>query len=157
MKLNFSTYIASQLNEAEQKTLSDLLNNFQKVFPYSDKDLSVISYHVDGKDTNDMVCTGVIQSEFEEFGKYKVKVEFHRDDLEKPFSVKNVGKVFCECKAFRYNTAFPDVQSDNFAGQIQGYNRIPNRVRNPEKTPSVCKHLYSFLIYLYNKGIIKNN
>ena len=157
MKLNFSKYIDSQLNEAEQKTIGDLLNNFQKVFPYSDKDLGVLSYHVDGKDTEDMVCTGVMQSEFEEFKKYKVRVEFHRDDIEKPFSIKNIGKVFCECRAFRYNTAYPDVQSDNFAGQPQGYNHIPNKIRNPDKTPTVCKHLYSFLIYLYNKNLIKNN
>ena len=156
MKINFKNYI-SELNEAQMMTIQDLLNNFRKVFPYSDKDLSVITYHVDGKDTEDMVCTGVVQSEFEEFGKYKVTVKFHRDDIEQPFSVKNIGEVFCECKAFRYNTAYPDVQSKTFFGQIQGYNRIPNKVRNPEKTPSVCKHLYSFLIYLYNKGLIKNN
>lgn len=156
MKLNFKSYIANQLNE-QQLSLQELLDNFRKVFPYSDKDLSVISYHVDGQDTNDMVCTGVIQSEFEEFGKYKVTVKFHRDDLEQPFSIKNIGEVFCECKAFRYNTAFPDVQSKNFYGQPQGYNRIPNKERNPAKTPSVCKHLYSFLIYLYNKNLIKNN
>ena len=77
MKINFKNYI-SELNEAQMMTIQDLLNNFRKVFPYSDKDLSVITYHVDGKDTEDMVCTGVVQSEFEEFGKYKVTVKFHR-------------------------------------------------------------------------------
>lgn len=157
MKITFKNYIFNQLNEAEQLTLQELLNNFQKVFPYSDKDLSVISYHVDGKDTTDMKCTGVMQSEFEQFKKYKVTVEFHRDDIDIPFSIKNIGKVFCECNAFRYNNAYPDVQSNNFAGIPQGYNRIANKIRNPEKIPTVCKHLYSFLIYLYNKNIIKNN
>lgn len=156
MKLNFKQYISNLLVE-QTYTLQDLLNNFQKVFPYSDKDLGIISYKCEGKDEQDMTCTGVIQSEFEEFKKYKVTVKFHRDSLDKPFSVKNIGEVFCDCNAFRYNTAYPDIQAKTFFGQPQGYNRIPNKIRNPAKIPTVCKHLYSFLIYLYNKNLIKNN
>ena len=38
MKINFKNYI-SELNEAQMMTIQDLLNNFRKVFPYSDKDL----------------------------------------------------------------------------------------------------------------------
>ena len=156
MKLNFKQYITNLLVE-KQHTLQELLDNFRKIFPYSDKDLSVISYKCEGKDELDMICTGIIQSEFEEFKKYKVTVKFHRDTTDIPFTIKNIGEVFCECNAFRYNIAYPDVQSKNFFGQPQNYNRIPNRERNPAKISSVCKHLYSFLIYLYNKGLIKNN
>lgn len=156
MKLNFKQYISNLLNE-QTYTIQNLLDNFRKVFPYSDKDLGIINYKCEGKDDYDMVCTGVIQSEYEQFKKYKVTVKFHRDQLDRPFTVKNIGEVFCECNAFRYNTAFPDVQSKNFYGQPKPNNRIPNRVRNPAKISSVCKHLYSFLIYLYNKNIIKNN
>lgn len=156
MKLNFKQYMTNVISES-QLTLQDLLDNFRKVFPYSDKDLSVISYKCDGKDDLDMICTGTIQSEYEEFKKYKVTVKFHRDSTDVPFTIKNIGEVFCDCNAFRYNTAYPDVQSKTFFGQPQGYNRIPNKQRNPAKVPTVCKHLYSFLIYLYNKNIIKNN
>ena len=85
---------------------------------------------------------------------YLVKSIVSKPDM---VSVKNIGEVFCDCNAFRYNTAYPDIQAKTFFGQPQGYNRIPNKIRNPAKIPTVCKHLYSFLIYLYNKNLIKNN
>lgn len=156
MKLNFTTYINEQLSNSLM-SIQDLLDNFAKVFPYSDKDISVISYHIEGQDTNDMICTGIMQSEFTEHKKYKVTAKFHREDTKIPFSVKNIGEVFCECRAFRYNVAYPDVKTKTFYGQVQGHNRIPNKIRNSKQIPSVCKHLYGFLISLYHKNIIKNN
>lgn len=162
--MNFKEYITSltnyviqenNLNESEL-SLQDLVDNFRKVFPYSKADHNITSYKIIGKDTEDMVCTGVVKSSDNDKS-YNVSVKFHRDNTEKPFSIMNIGEVNCSCNAFRYNTAYPDVQNNVFFGQPKSNNRIPNKVRNPQKVPTVCKHLYSFLIYLYNKGIIRNN
>lgn len=153
---NLTKYVITTrgLNESNL-SLQDLIDNFRKVFPYSKADNNVLSYKIEGKDTEDMICTGKVASSNSDA--YTVSVKFHRNDTQKPFSIMNIGEVNCSCNAFRYNTAYPDIQNKVFHGQPKSNNMIPNTVRNPQKVPSVCKHLYSFLIYLYNKGIIRNN
>lgn len=159
--MNFGEYIESltppkQVNES-QITLQDLVDNFRKVFPYSDKESHVINYHVDGKDTTDMKCKGLVASETDPSKHYEVMAEFHRDSEEVPFSIMNIGKVNCTCRAYRYNVSHPNRKNSVQSAPIPGFSSIPNRIRNPRRESTVCKHLYAFLIYLYNKGIIKNN
>ena len=137
--------------------LQSMLDNYRKVFPYSDKEARVLNYKVEGQDTQDMTCKGLVASESEPNKKYEVTVNFHRDDTENPFSIKNIGKVNCSCNAYRYNVSHPNRLKDAQSEPIPGFSSIPNRVRNPKKESSVCKHLYSFLIFLYNKHLIKNN
>ena len=159
--MNFREYLESltkrsEINEA-QMNLQNLVDNFRKVFPYSDKEARVLNFRVDGKDTEDMRCTGIVASESDPGKRYEVTAEFHRDSVDNPFSIKNIGKVNCTCRAYRYNVSHPNRKNTVQAEPIQGYSSIPNRIRNPKKESTVCKHLYSFLIFLYNKNIIRNN
>lgn len=142
------------LNEANQPTLKNLIDNFGKVFPYSEKDLPIINWHIDGKDSLKMTAKGLVKSEEGKFN-YQVLVEFNRESEEEPWRLNQVGKVNCTCNAFRYNTAYPDVKYDVLAGIPKSNNRIPNKIRNKHQIPSVCKHLYSFLHFLYLKKIIQ--
>ena len=65
-----------------------------------------------------------------------------------------VGKVNCTCNAFRYNVAYPDAKYNVLGGVVKSHNRIPNKIRNSKQIPTVCKHVYSFLHFLYNKNIL---
>lgn len=158
--MNFRQYMdriqGRHINETVT-SLQDMLDNFRKVFPYSDKEAHVANFKIEGKDTEDMKCTGIIISESDPSKKYTVTATFHRDDLELPFSIHNIGKVNCSCNAYRYNVSHPNMKNTTQADPIPGFSHIPNKIRNPKKESTVCKHLYSFLIFLYNKGLIKNN
>lgn len=158
--MNFKEYMnmieGRRVDEATM-SLQDMLDNFRKVFPYSDKEAHVSNFHVDGKDKDTMKCTGIVISESDPSKRYQVTAMFHRDDIEQPFSIHNIGKVNCTCNAYRYNISHPNFKNTTQAEPIQGFSHIPNKVRNPKKESTVCKHLYSFLIFLYNKGLIKNN
>lgn len=158
--MNFKEYLdrlkQRNINEA-QMDLQSMLDNYRKVFPYSDKEAKVINYRIEGQDTQDMTCKGLVASESEPGKKYEITVNFHRDDTENPFSIKNIGKVNCTCNAYRYNVSHPNRKNDTQSEPIPGFSSIPNKVRNPKMNSSVCKHLYSFLIFLYNKHLIKNN
>ena len=158
--MNLLEYLESlNLNEANQPTLKDLIDQFDKVFPYSEKDLRVINYHIDGKDSNDARIIGTVAASVDTEDpdnpkEYKVLVELHRDNLETPWMLSMVGKVNCYCPAFRYNLAYPDAKNNVLGGKIMSYNRIPNKIRNGKQIPSICKHLYAFLHYLYNKKVL---
>jgi len=141
----------------EQYTLQDLIDNFRDVFPYANADCNIQHFRKEGEDTNDMTCYGQVQSKSDTTKHYDVVVSFHRDDTEIPFTIKNIGKVNCNCNAYRYNLSHPNKQSGNQKEPIPAFAGIPNRIRNTGKTASVCKHLYSFLLFLYDKGIIRNN
>ncbi len=138
-------------------SLQDLVDNFRKVFPYVKADCRVQHFKVDGEDSNLMTCKGQVQSNTEPARHYEVTVEFYRDDLDIPFSITNIGKVNCTCNAYRYNLSHPNSKSNVQTKPRPAWSGIPNTERNPEKTPTVCKHLYSFLLFLYNKNIIRNN
>ena len=158
--MNFSEYMAclqGRRIDEEVTSLQDMVDNFRKVFPYSDKEARVANFHVEGKDTEEMKCTGIVISESDPSKRYTASVTFHRDDLEQPFSIMNIGKVNCTCNAYRYNVSHPNFKNTSQMEPIPGFSHIPNKVRNPKKESTVCKHLYSFLIFLYNKGLIKNN
>ena len=158
--MNFSEYMAclqGRRIDEEVTSLQDMVDNFRKVFPYSDKEARVANFHVEGKDTEEMKCTGIVISESDPSKRYTASVTFHRDDLEQPFSIMNIGKVNCTCNAYRYNTSHPNTKNSNQQEPIPNYAHIPNRERNPDRHSTVCKHLYSFLLFLYNKGIIRNN
>lgn len=142
----------------EELSISDLINNYRKVFPYSDENkVRIVHWKVDGKDTQDMVATGAISSEDNPGKTYNCVVNFHREDLEKPFNMADIGKVSCTCNAYRYNLSHPNTKNNAQTKPIPGYASIPNRIHNPSKNSSVCKHLFTFLHFLYNKGLIRNN
>ena len=157
--MNFAEYVKLQkgmLTEASP-TLGDLVDNFRKVFPYShDSKVSVKNFSVTGEDTEDMTAKGSVTSEENGGDTYLCVAEFHRDDTGVPFSLDNVGKVSCACNAYRYNLSHPNTKSDVQATPIPGYASISNSQRNPDKNTGVCKHLFAFLHFLYNKGIIRN-
>jgi hypothetical protein len=138
-------------------SLQDLVDNFRKVFPYAKADCNVQHFKVDGKDGKQMICKGQVQSDTHPNEHYEVTVEFYRDDIDIPFSVTNIGKVNCTCDAYRYNLSHPNSKNNVQTKPKQSGSGIPNSERNPDKVPSVCKHLYTFLLFLYNKGIIRNN
>ena len=152
--MNLLEYLETlSLNEANQPTLKNLIDNYRKVFPYSDKDIQVVNWHIDGKDKQDTVIKGLVKSQSGN-GSYNVIVELHRDNLETPLMFSLVGKVNCTCNAFRYNVAYPDAKYNVLGGVVKSYNRIPNKIRNSKQIPTVCKHVYRFLHFLYNKNIL---
>ncbi len=158
--MNFKEYVEQQENLITESTptVSDLINNFRKVFPYSkDSSVNVKHFSVTGEDTQDLSTKGQVSSEENPGHTYLCTAEFHREDTEIPFSLQNIGKVSCSCNAYRYNLSHPNTKNTVQSKPIPGYANIPNRVHNPDKNTGVCKHLFSFLHYLYNKGIIRNN
>lgn len=203
--MNLKTYISSLTEPLmnENISLKKLIDNFRKVFPYSEKDNGVINYHTDKYSTDDNVAEepkkelnkpilnketsengeenenpedleiedvevkkvnenilhgiGYVQSGKNEHGKHRVEVRIKREDTSKPFSINDEGQVYCDCNAFRYRAAYPLFKNNALdKDQIKGYNKIPNKEQNPHKIPTICKHCYSFLIHLYNKGELRN-
>lgn len=203
--MNLKTYISSLTEPLmnENISLKKLIDNFRKVFPYSEKDNGVINYHTDKYSTDDNIAEepkkelnkpilnketsengeenenpedleiedvevkkvnenilhgiGYVQSGKNEHGKHRVEVRIKREDTSKPFSINDEGQVYCDCNAFRYRAAYPLFQNNALdKDQIKGYNKIPNKEQNPHKIPTICKHCYSFLIHLYNKGELRN-
>lgn len=157
MKLNFKKYIEQEekkayLTEANQPSLRQLIDNFGKVFPYSDDDLPIVSSKINGWDTTNMNIVGTVKSE-DGSGNYNCKVDFHRDSSETLWSIEMVGKVYCSCPAFKYNTAYPDAKNGVLSMPVDGAEKIANKVRNPGQIPSVCKHLYSFLHKFYESKL----
>ena len=62
--MNLLEYLETlSLNEANQPTLKNLIDNYRKVFPYSDKDIQVVNWHIDGKDKQDTVIKGLVKSQ----------------------------------------------------------------------------------------------
>ena len=138
----------------EKESLIQLRDNFKKVFPYSDyKNLRIVNSTSKGKDTLILVCNGTVQSSLQNQN-YKVLVQFHRKTLEDPFDIDCVVEVKCTCNAFRYNVAYPLQQNKNYAGRVPGVSMIPNRVNNPDKIPTFCKHIYAYLRYLIQQKVI---
>lgn len=88
---------------------------------------------------------------------YHVTVEIKRNDTNKPYSISDDCKVYCTCNAFRYNVAYPDLNKNGFYGIPKSNNKIPNKILNPNKIPTICKHCYSLLAELTKKGIIRNS
>lgn len=211
--MNLKSYISSLIKPImnENISLQQLIDNFRKVFPYSEKDNGVINYHTDKYSTddnkpeelntkqqeteepnnqnsensseenietvdedpkdleveeveikkeNENILHGIayVQSGKNEHGKHRVEVRIKRKDTSKPFSIKDEGQVYCDCNAFRYRVAYPLYKNNALEkGQMKSNNTIPNKVQNPNKIPTICKHCYSFLIHLYNKGELRNN
>ena len=205
--MSLKSYISS-LTESlmtENISLKTLIDNFRKVFHYSEKDNGVLSYHTDKYSTTDnkplekpikdininkkpsdkfeedseveenpedlkvddvelkkesdniLHGIGYVQSGKNEHGKHRVEVRIKREDTSKPFSIQDEGQVYCDCNAFRYRAAYPLFQNNGLdKNNIKGYNKIPNKEQNPHKIPTICKHCYSFLIHLYNKGELRN-
>lgn len=202
--MNLSKYIQCQIIPLLKENISgqELIDNFRKVFPYSEKDNGVLNYHTDKYSTEDNISQddekpssehdlnrfnddsdedgnvqdlevkniqikkegenvlhgiGYVQSGKEEHGKHRVEVRIKREDTSKPFSIKDDCQVYCDCNAFRYRVAYPLFQKNALdKNQTKPNNKIPNKIQNPNKIPTICKHCYSFLIHLYNKHELRN-
>lgn len=157
--MNFQDYLNLEtdftLNEAKMITIRDLMHNFDTVFPHSSKESKVVgSYEKDQGLT--LLCRGIVKSQSSS-KIYQVNVQFHRNDAEEPWNVEHIGEVKCQCNAYRYNVAYPNVNTKTHYGRPAGNNRIPNKVRNPKKIPSVCKHIYAYVVSLVKKNVIKMN
>ena len=114
-------------------------------------------FNIKGEDTDTLEATGTVSSESNPGESYVCMAKFNREDNELPFSLQNMCKVSCDCDAYRYNLSHPNTKNSSQAEPIPGYASIANKVRNPDKNVGVCKHLYAFLHFLYEKGIIRNN
>lgn len=139
-------------------TIKQLILNFEKVFRYSFKHCKVEHSVSKGENTLNLLNRATVQSEnFRENHKsYQVAVSLRRGSLKEDWDIDNIGEIKCSCPAFRYYLAYPSRSGKLLYGRHPSYAIIPNKVRNASKTPTVCKHLYSYLGYLTKKGIIKN-
>jgi len=70
------------------------------------------------------------------------------------FNLDSKCEVYCSCPAFHFFVSHPDLKSDNFYGTPDPTSFIPNTVRNPDKIPSICKHLARYTEYLVESGQI---
>jgi len=139
----------------EKETLKSMRDKYKAVFPYSDpQDIKVLNSTEKGKDTLQLHCRGTIESE-NSSKTYNCLIQLHRKTLNDDWTIDDIGEVKCTCKAFRYNVAYPLLINKNYFGTVPGYSRIPNRIRNPKKVPTFCKHVYSYIRYLIKKRIIK--
>lgn len=156
--MNFKDYVNKHLDLLNEAKGIDLINNFKKVFPFSkENNLTVKHFNIKGEDTDTLEATGTVSSESNPGESYVCIAKFNREDNELPFSLQNMCKVSCDCDAYRYNLSHPNTKNSSQAEPIPGYASIANKVRNPDKNIGVCKHLYAFLHFLYEKGIIRNN
>lgn len=156
--MNFKDYVNKHLDLLNEVKGIDLINNFKKVFPFSkESNLTVKHFNIKGEDTDTLEATGTVSSESDPGKSYVCMAKFHREDNELPFSLQNMCKVSCDCDAYRYNLSHPNTKNSSQAEPIPGYASIANTIRNPDKNVGVCKHLYAFLHFLYEKGIIRNN
>lgn len=125
------------------------------MFPSSDyKTLRILNSASKGKDTLTLTCSGTVEGS-RATQNYKIFVMFHRKTLEDPWDINSMVEVKCNCDAFRYNVAYPLYREKNYAGRVPGVSMIPNRVVNPQKIPTFCKHIYAYLRYLIQQKVIE--
>ena len=156
--MNFRDYVNEQSSLLNEVKAVELTKNFNKVFPYSnDNNINIKHFYIKGQDTDTLEATGAVSSESDPKKAYVCKVKLHRDDTKLPFSMENLCKVSCKCNAYRYNLSYPNTKNTSQVEPIPGYASISNSVRNPDKNVGVCKHLFAFLKFLRDKGIIRNN
>jgi hypothetical protein len=146
---NFRQY----LNEAQGKTLRNLVNNFKKVHPYSNINLEISSVDIKNPGLN-LVCQAICKSESEN-KVYQVYIQLHKNKLEDKFTIDDKCEIKCTCKAFRYYDAYPNVLNKSFYNKPTNWNKVRNKVRNKELVPTLCKHLYAFVKYLIANHIIE--
>ncbi|MCQ2210718.1 MAG: hypothetical protein MJZ34_10540 [Paludibacteraceae bacterium] len=137
----------------EKVTLSNMINDFKKLFKHSFTDLAV-GYSKEKNQGLSMICTAQVESE--KGGKsYSVSVQMHRKTQEEPYTIKSPCEVKCSCKAFQYYTSYQLYANKNLYGKPSRWNKTPNQERNTKNIPTVCKHLYSYIRYLVQKGVIR--
>jgi len=155
MRMRFLEFKNLQQTINEKKSLIQLRDNFKKVFPNSEyKDLRILNSQSKGKDTLGLTCSGTVQGSHATEN-YKVFVQFHRKTLQDPWDLNALVEVKCNCNAFRYNVAYPLYREKNYAGRVPSVSMIPNRVINPQKIPTFCKHIYAYLRYLIQQKVIE--
>lgn len=74
-----------------------------------------------------------------------------------PITAKNPMSVRCSCFSFRFTGSEAAINNNAFIGK--NYTPwIPSKhtrpPRNPHNIPMLCKHLITFITYLYDKGYI---
>lgn len=154
MKKRFLEFVDESIVINEKETLTQLRDNFTKVFPYSDyKNLKILNSTSKGRDTLTLVCRGTVQSSTLAHN-YTVLCQFHRKTLEDPWDLNAMVEIKCTCNAFRFNVAYPLFKNKNYAGTVPGNSRIPNKVQNAQQVPTFCKHIYAYLRYLIQQKVI---
>lgn len=144
---NFKDFITEKTN------LSGMSSNYRRVFPRSSTNLQVLESKE--KDYGlTLLCIGYVKSETDPSKRYKVAVQLHRKNENEKYSIRSKCEIRCQCNAFRYNISYPSLNNKELYGKPPKNFRIPNKVRNPGKIETVCKHLYSYIQYLIKKGVI---
>lgn len=139
--------------------LNVLIHNFNKIFPRSGwQQLKVFNLEVDGNVDNDLIIniTAEVKSSVADHT-YINHITLRRLDKNTKWNLNMKGEVKCTCKAFHYWMAYPDLQSKNLYGNPRKWNRVPNKVKNPEHFPGICKHLVKLVYFLAMKGLIHRN
>ncbi len=136
-----------------KRTLKTLYKNFRKVFPNSDPSLKVLT-HKKSDAPLVVLFSQVVQSAGGK-GSYKTQIQLRRTNPSEPWSLTNKCEVKCNCPAFRYYVAHPDLRSKNMFGKPSGWNKVQNKVKNVRLIPGVCKHLISATNELIKRKEIK--
>lgn len=137
-----------------KRTLLGLIKNFRKVFPNSTfYNLKILKSEM--KDVGDFqrVFVGECQAA-DGIHHYRVTINLHRKSKLEHYSINSFCEVKCECSAFHYWTAHPDLRNKNLFGRPKAWNKVRNKVRNPRLVPSICKHVFTYASYLIQYGQI---
>jgi len=136
-------------------------NNLNKLFENSKlvqsklkNDRNIIIEKIIPKDDH-ILFTGKIVGEDKEYD-----VELQLFDLNIPIDVNNCKvKVFCSCPSFQFRNEKYLNEVDALADghEVREYEKkTSKKSMNPDKLPSVCKHIYQFALKLEEIGNLKN-
>ena len=84
-------------------------------------------------------------------GLYTMTIELQRDEAGKVSFLSPVSYITCSCPAFTYYVQDPlaKIRSTNPA------TGFPNKkINNPKQIAAPCKHLYAYINYIMDKGIL---
>lgn len=88
---------------------------------------------------------------------YKCSIQTHRNTLVEPWSIDGKCEVKCDCAAFKYYTAYPNLKNKSLYARPSKENKIPNNPtgkNNPLQVPALCKHLAAMTEKLMNEGLL---
>lgn len=136
-----------------------LIHNFNQIFPRSGwQQLKIFNLEIDGNVETDLIIniTAEVKSSVADHN-YIDHITLRRPDKSTKWNLNMKGEVKCTCKAFHYWMAYPDLQSKNLYGNPRKWNRVANKVKNPEHLPGLCKHLVKLIYFLHMRGILLRN
>jgi hypothetical protein len=138
-----------------KRTLKELLKGWNQVFKSSEyQDLKILGWKATGKDKLILTINADVLSIKGKIA-YKTIINLHRQDVKIAWTINLKCEVKCNCPAFRYFLAHPDLRVKNLFGRPSDWNKVKNKEKNVSLIPGICKHLVKVTDSLVEKNTIK--